>query len=157
GVSPEATATADNVAEMAPPSFWEGGGVRVTDGTILHPGVTVGASYQTNVFYQDKADGPNGPISSPVLRTGINATWGSIAPARMEIEAPGAENRQRFTFNLDLTLDWYQFLSSNPDVTAESGLAIGFLGGVAFNPQGQLELDLSDGYVRNITPGQQIR
>jgi len=75
----------------------------------------------------------------------------------MEIESPGMEPRPRLTFNLDLTLDWYQYLSSDADVRAISDLAVGFLGEVAFNPGGAFELDLRDGFVRNVTPGQQIR
>jgi hypothetical protein len=158
--APEAPAeaqTAENLAQEAGPGFWEAGGVKVTDGTILHPAATVGTSYQTNVFFKDPADGPDGVVGSAVLRVGIAATWGTVTPPRMEIESPAMEARQRLTFNLDLSLDWYQFLSSNPDVREVSDLAVGFVGGVAFNPGGALELDLRDGFVRNVTPGQQIR
>src|SRR5215470_10265291 len=70
---PEPAQTADSLAQSEGPGFWEGGGVRVTDGTILHPAATIGTSYQTNVFYQAAEDG-NGPVSSAVLRAGIAAT-----------------------------------------------------------------------------------
>src|SRR5262249_22993350 len=155
-LEPEPNLTADSLAQSEGPGFWEGGGVRVTDGTILHPAATIGTSYQTNVSSQPPEDG-TGPVSSAVLRAGIAATWGTIPPARMEIESPGMEARQRITFNLDLTLDWYQYLSSDSDIRAVSDLAIGFLGDVAFNPGGAFELDIRDGFVRNVTPGQQIR
>jgi hypothetical protein len=76
----------------------------------------------------------------------------------MEIEAPGSgEIHQKIAFNVDTNLEWIQYLSSNQAIRDESDLGIGFLGNVAFNPGGSLELDLRDGFVRNVSPGQQVR
>jgi len=155
---PGAPATADSVSDIQPPSFWEGGGVRIGEDTVLHPNVSLTGSYQSNVFFQDSKDGPDGPISSPLLRIGVGASWASLTPARMEIEAPASSPApQRISFHLDLGLEWDEYLSGNSDVTRQDDLGIQFLGDVKFNPEGQLYLDLSDGFVRNVTPGQSLR
>lgn len=151
--------SADGLADVPNPSFWEGGGVRIGQDTILHPGVSVTGSYQSNVFFQDSKDGPAGPISSPLLRFGVGASWATITPGRMEIEAPSGTDTslQKITFNLDASLEWDQYLSSDSAVTDQNDLGISFLGDVKFNPQGALTLDLRDGFVRNVTPGQSLR
>ncbi len=159
-VEAEATApaSADQIGDIPVPSPWEGGGFRIGDDTILHPNVTLAGAYQSNVFFQDSRDLPSGPMSSPQLRIGVGASWASITQGRMEIEAPtGDSARPRFSFHLDGGLTWYQYLSSNSDVTDQNDLGISFLGDAIFNPQGALSFEISDGFVRNVSPGQQLR
>jgi len=153
-----APASADQITDIPPPDFWEGGGVRIGEDTVLHPNVTLVGAYQPNVFFQDSRDLPSGPISSPLLRIGVGASWGSLTPGRMDLEAPTSDSaRPRFSFHLDGGVTWYQYLSSNSDVTSQDDLGIQFLGDAVFNPQGVLSLELSDGFVRNVAPGQQLR
>ena len=158
--APEATTatSADAITDIGPPDFWQGGGIRIGDSSVLHPGVAVSGTYQSNVFFQDAKDGPGGPVSSALMRIGVGASWASIDPARMEIEAPGSNNPPpKVSFNFDANLEWNQYLSSESTVSDQSGLGIGFLGDVKINPQGAVMLDLRDGFVRNVTPGQSIR
>lgn len=155
--APEVT-SADDLVDVPRPGFWEGGGVRLTEGTVLHPSVALTTSYQTNVFFQDSADGPSGPVGAALFVLTAGASWGTMTPARLELEAPGgAGSGQRIAFNLDLSLSWNQYASSDSEIVARSDLGIGFLGNVVFNPQGAFSLELRDGFLRNVSPGQSLR
>jgi hypothetical protein len=150
--------SADAVNDLPPPSFWEGGGLRIGDSTALHPSVSVGSGYQTNVFFQDANDAPAGPIASALLRFGVGASWATLSPGRMEIEAPtGDAARQRLAFSLDANLTWNQYLSSDADVKRVSDLGIGLLGDVKLNPQGAVSFEARDGFTRSVQPGQGVK
>ena len=75
------------VQDFPQASFWEGGGVKLTEGSVFHPAFDLQTGYQTNVFYQNAADSP-GPIGAVISRIGVSGTWESVSRQRMELEAP---------------------------------------------------------------------
>jgi hypothetical protein len=147
----------ESMGELPAPSFWEGGGVRVTEGTVLHPTVQVAGAYQTNVFFQDGDDGPDGPISAAVARFSVGASWGTVSPGRMELEAPSGDVRPRLAFDIDAMLTWNQFISGDDAVSDQSDLGIGLNAEATFNPRGKVQLMVRDAFIRNVNPGQSLR
>src|SRR5688500_15917437 len=134
----------EQMADLPPPSFWEGGGVRVTEGTVLHPSAAVSGAYQTNVFYQDSSDGPDGPISSALARFSVGAAWGSIGPGRMQLEPPGGDARPRLAFLIEALPTWNQYLSSDETLSDQSDLGIGLNADVKLNPGGKVVFSVRD-------------
>ena len=106
----EAGNSAEAIAELPQPGFWEGGGVRVGEGTIFHPAFGLSGGYQSNVFFQDSGDGPSGPVGAGLARVSAGGSYGTIDRGRMEAEAPGGEG-PRLIFNVDGLLTWNQYIS----------------------------------------------
>jgi hypothetical protein len=145
------------VAELPQPGFWEGGGVRITEGTVFHPSVQLAGSYQSNVFYQDSSDGPSGPVSAAIARLSLGASWGTVTPARMQLEAPGGDSSPRLVFNVEGILTWNQYLSGDDVISNQSDLGIGLNADAKFNPQGKVTFGIRDSFVRSVNPGQSLR
>jgi hypothetical protein len=76
--------SAEAIADLPRPGFWEGGGIRVTEGTVLHPTFGIQGGYQTNVFYQDSDDGPEGPVSSALARFSVGGSFETLSRQRMD-------------------------------------------------------------------------
>ncbi len=154
----EEAPTAESLGELPRPDFWEGGGVRVTEGTVFHPSFELSSGYQSNVFYQDPDDGPSGPMGAGLARFTVGASFGTISAERAEAEAPGSGSAgPRLLFDLGAMLTWVQYLASQDVITEQSDLGIGLNASVKLNPTGKVSLELRDSFVRNVNPGQSLR
>jgi hypothetical protein len=154
----ESGASAEAIADLPQPGFWEGGGVRVTEGTVFHPSFGVAGGYQSNVFYQDSGDGPGGPVGAGLARISAGASFGTIDRGRLEVEAPGGGgDGGRLVFHLDGLLTWNQFFSSDDTISGQSDLGIGLNADFKLNPRGKVTFAVRDSFVRSVNPGQSLR
>ncbi len=152
----EAELTPDVVGEQSLPSFWEGGGVVVGEGMIAHPSVEISGSYQPNVFYQAVGD-PGGIIGAPIIRVGVGSSVETVTPGRMEIEAPGGDRAtQKLAFHADGSVTWNQYVSSDQNVSNQSGVGLGLLLDLKIDPEGALSAEIRDAYVRSVNPGESL-
>jgi hypothetical protein len=138
-------------AAVAPISIVEGPGIRVGEGTVLHPAFGIETGVVSNVFYEEDA-----PNSTGVLRLMAQIGTGSLSDQRLKL-APtadeGAEsevNQGKLRYRASLRLSYDVMLSGNETVRDTGGLGIGAsLHGVA-NPQGRWAFSFDDDFERLI-------
>lgn len=110
----------------APVSVVEGAGVKIGEGTVLHPVVGLETGFVSNVFYQ-----ATDASAAGLLRLLVEAGTGSLPPARLA--APGAgenvkPNLGSFVYRADARLSYDFYLSNNERITDQGGLG----GGLSF-------------------------
>jgi hypothetical protein len=128
------------------PTFMQGGGVAI--GTlVLHPNFLLATGYDTNVFYQNSTDGPNGPQGSALARAAIGGTLSNAPRSEAESDEP-----PRIGVNVNATFTWNQYLSSDGVIRDQSDLGIGLIGSLAFNAGSTGSFYVQDGFVRAIQP-----
>lgn len=118
GISPEGA--------LAPISIVEGPGVKVGEGTVLHPIVGMETGFISNVFYEARGENP---VGSGVLRLIAQAGAGSLSPQRLAIDSEGLAppNHGIFQYRADLRLTYDLMLSTNDEVQDQGGLGVGAL------------------------------
>ena len=117
GITPEGA--------LAPISIVEGPGVKVGEGTVLHPIVGLETGYVSNVFYEDQS-----PRGAAIMRFLAQVGTGSLSPQRLAMasdEATTPENPGSFVYRADLRLTYDLHLSGNDAVTEQNGLGVGAL------------------------------
>lgn len=111
---------------LAPISIVEGPGVKIGEGTVLHPIVGMETGFVSNVFYDDADENPNG---AGILRLIAQAGAGSLSPQRLAIESEGTTpaSQGTFQYRADLRLTYDLLLSGNDNVQEQGGLGVGAL------------------------------
>lgn len=134
-----APASAQNVASfdptdaVSPISVVEGPGVKVGEGTVLHPVFGVETGFLSNVFYEDGSEDPSG---AGLLRLLAQIGSGSLplsrltSPSLLELDQAGDEqtsvaNAGDFQYRADLRLSYDLLLSGDNTVSDTGGLGIG--------------------------------
>lgn len=130
GISPAGT--------LAPVSIVEADGVKVGEGTVLHPIVGLETGVISNVFFEASDEAP---VAAGILRLigqiGTGSLPGSrLAPAGDGDALPeGQQNLGSFQYRADLRLSYDFYLSGNDAVSEQNGLGVaGTFRGVV-NPQ----------------------
>jgi hypothetical protein len=129
--SAQAVASFDPSDAVAPISVVEGPGVKVGEGTVLHPIFGVETGFISNVFHEDTEPNPAG-----LLRLLAQMGSGSLplsrltSPGMLEQNQSGDEqtsvtNAGDFQYRADLRLSYDLLLSTNTRTTEAGGLGVG--------------------------------
>lgn len=126
GISPEGA--------IAPISIVEGPGVKVGEGTVLHPIFGFETGYVSNVFYT-----ANNPTGAGILRLIAQIGAGSLTPQRLaasnDPETDNHENSGVLQYRADLRATYDIYLSGKDSVGSQDGLGIGALFRGIVNPK----------------------
>jgi hypothetical protein len=128
--------------------YREGPGVRLGYvPLVLHPGLAVDGGYDSNVFYAG-SDRP--AIGAGLLRFRAHFDLATLPPQRLEQDTGTADPKVEFRFSTQL--EYREYLSSNPDVTAQRSLNLFANADLTVLPKGPFTLRLYDMYVRTVDP-----
>ena len=111
-------------AQTTVPDVVEGAGIKVGEGTVIHPVLGVESGVVYNVFYED---GSEDPVASGLLRVIAELAVGSLPTERLQTpqdEEESTHNYGDFAFRADLHLEYEEWLSGNDNVRAQRDLAI---------------------------------
>lgn len=121
GITPEGA--------LAPISVVEGAGIKVGEGTVLHPIVGLETGYVSNVFYEEGSERGAG-----IMRLIAQIGTGSLSPQRLAVsgtspdDTPIAqENQGSFIYRADLRLSYDLYLSGSDTISSQNGLGVGAL------------------------------
>ncbi len=129
--SAQAVATFDPADAVAPISVVEGPGVKIGEGTVVHPIFGVETGFISNVFYEDADPNPAG-----LLRLLAQVGAGSLplsrltSPGLLETnqfgdEQPAVPAAGDFQYRADVRLSYDLLLSTNDRTTGGGGLGAG--------------------------------
>lgn len=147
-------------AEVAPGSV-EGPGVKVGEGTVIHPVVGVETGVISNVFFEDTNENFSG-----ILRLIAEFSAASLSAQRLaaveagESEDSVAEGEGTATsasagdvaWDAGLRLAYEEWLSGNDRVQAQRDLAIGFDANALVNPRSTWQFVAEEHFTREIRP-----
>lgn len=157
----QATASFDAGDAVDPISIVEGPGVKIGEGTVLHPVFGVETGVVSNVFYEEANANPAG-----LLRLLAQVGAGSLGKKRLT--TPGAvdenpltagendgregtiTNEGSFQYRADLRMSYDFLLSGNDRVTAQGGLGVGAMLRGIVNPQSTLSFSFFEDFERII-------
>jgi len=111
-------------------------GILLSDGALLHGGVSVDGGYDSNVFYNDKGF----ETGSPLLR--VNPFLEFTNTAR------NGEVPSGLFFDLKAALSYREYLSSDPEVTRLRSITPTISANVEHNAKGTVAFGFSDSFVR---------
>ena len=141
---PEATPLdpLDPVRVVSPLTLVQGDGIKIGEGTAFYPQVGFETGYESNTFYQ-----ANDPTGAGIARLLVVAGIGSLSRSRLGAASPG-----ELQFEANAYAAYDQYLSSNGDVTDQSGLGLGFHGNALVHPEGTVSFYANDGFDRVLRP-----
>ncbi|MDQ3339392.1 MAG: hypothetical protein M4D80_29865 [Myxococcota bacterium] len=118
GISPEGA--------LAPISIVEGPGIKIGEGTVLHPIIGLETGVVSNVFYETSDEQPR---TAGLLRIIGQIGTGSLSPQRLAVsgESDGATNPGTMEYRADLRLSYDLYLSGQDTVQEQGGLGVGAL------------------------------
>ncbi len=138
----------------------EGPGYEVSEGTVIHPSVTLETGFISNVFYEDVS-----PAAAAVVRLigGFRiASQNAKPPGELEAsvaeeaEAEGEETPEPAPSKVDFRLGGQVillgYLSSQDQVRDQSDVAGSLDGHVVVNPAGNVSFSADDTFVRDARP-----
>lgn len=128
----------------------EGAGVKVGEGTVLHPVLGIESGVVQNVFFEENSTNVAG-----VLRIIGELVVGSLPSERMQMpseESPETQNFGDLAFRGDLHLQYDEYLSNSDRVRAQRGVS-GFASaqGLVF-PKQTWQFGFGDVFSRTIRP-----
>lgn len=135
---------------VAPGSVVEGPGIKVGEGTVLHPVVGLETGVVSNVFYEE-----TDPRATGVLRLLAQISTASLSPARLAaIATPDADNPQEnhgnFQYRADARVSYDLMLSGSETVRDTGGLGLGLSLHALANAQGRLSFGVDEDFQRLI-------
>lgn len=134
----------------APTAGVEGDGIKVGEGTVVHPVVGLSTGVVSNVFYEDTSANAAG-----ILRFLAQVGAGSLSSARLTPTNAGAGGESGgeqgdFQYRASLRLTYDQMLSNNGTVTATGGLGVGATIRGLVNPMGSWSFGFDENFTRLI-------
>ena len=122
----------------------EGHGVKVGEGTVLHPVLGIETGYISNVFYENQ-----NPVGAGLIRVLAEVDTSSLPPARLSDNDANATtpdvhelaNLGVFEYDASVHASYDQYLSNNGDVTSQGGLGLGVLADAVVNPNKPVVFD----------------
>lgn len=139
----------DPESATAPASGVEGPGIKVGEGTVIHPVVGVSTGVVSNVFYED-----TDALAGGVIRLFAQVGAGSLSSARLTQTNPGAGaeefNSGSFQYRASLRASYDFMLSGNDNVSSQGGLGLGATLRGLTNPTGTWSFGFEDNFVRLI-------
>ena len=129
---------------VAPMSSVEGPGVKVGEGTVLHPVFGIETGVISNVFYESAAANGAG-----LLRLLAQVGTGSLSQARL---ADGAEEPEQgsLQYRADLRASYDLMLTGNEAVSGTGGLGLGASLHLMVNPMGRFAFGADEDFTRLI-------
>jgi hypothetical protein len=151
-----ATATAQSASEItistfdpenavAPNSLVEGPGIRIGEGTVLHPVFGLQTGVISNVFHES-----TDPVAAGLLRLIAQVATASDDGKRGSIEGDVPKATQDLQYRASLRASYDVMLSGNDTVNETGGLGLGLTLGGVVNPQGKVAFALDEEFVRLI-------
>jgi opacity protein-like surface antigen len=131
-------------------SVVEGAGVKVGEGTVLHPVLGVETGIVHNVFYEE-----NDPVISGLLRVIGEFAVGSLPAERMQAVPEQAENTRDYgdlAFRLEASLQYEEYLTSNQNAQDQRDLAVSALARGLVFPKRTWQFGFSDEFRRETRP-----
>jgi opacity protein-like surface antigen len=109
---------------MAPVSIVEGPGIKIGEGTVLHPIVGLETAFVSNTFYEE-----SDPIPAGLLRLVAQVYTASLSKQRLGITegAEGEPNLGSHQWRAGVRLSYDFYLSGNNNVQEQGGLGVGAL------------------------------
>ena len=145
--NPVSIGSFDPDQSVAPMSVIEGPGVKVGEGTVLHPIFGMETGFVSNVFYTSDA-----PKGAALLRLLAQIGTGSLSAARLApggVESPD-ENTGGFQYRADVRASYDVMLSGNEAVSGTDGLGVGASLHGMVNPMGRWALGGDEDFTRLI-------
>lgn len=109
---------------MAPISIVEGPGIKVGEGTVLHPIIGLETGFVSNAFYEE-----TDPVATGILRLVAQIHMASLSRQRLAIpdgsDVPENHGKHQYRAGLRLSYDFY--MSGRDSLQAQGGLGIGAL------------------------------
>lgn len=140
---------------VAPTSIVQGAGVKVGEGTVLHPVVGLETGVVSNVFYEE-TDAQAAGLMRLLVELGV----GSLSSQRL---APvderdsttrdaltGRTNMGQFRYGLNARLNYDYYLSGNDNVSEQGGLGGGLLFRGIVNPERPWSFGMQEDFQRQI-------
>jgi len=125
---------------LADEHLTEGIGVKVGEGTVLHPRVGLETGFVSNVFYEEDS-----PTASGVARLVGEL---SVAPDGGEHRKPGGD----LDFRAGLKLEYEAYLSSDEAAQDQRNLGVSAFGKVTVSPNGPYIFNVKDEFDRVSRP-----
>lgn len=142
-----AVATFDPANAVAPISTVEGPGIKIGEGTVIHPVVGMETGVISNVFYE--ASDPN---AAGVLRLLAQVGTGSLPMSRLA--AMGADDdstdKGSVQYRADLRASYDFILSNDETATDTGGLGLGASLHALVNPMGRFSFGIDEDFQRLI-------
>lgn len=139
----------DPESATAPTSGVEGPGIKVGEGTVIHPVVGLSTGVVSNVFYEE-----TDALTGGVIRLFAQVGAGSLSSARLSPTNPGAgaeeSDQGSFQYRASLRASYDFMLSGNDAVSAQGGLGIGATLRGLTNPNGTWSFGFDNNFVRLI-------
>jgi hypothetical protein len=131
---------------VAPTSAVEGPGIKIGEGTVLHPVFGLETGYVSNVFYS-----ATNPVGAGVLRGLIQIGTGSMTGDRLtQPDGSEAGDQPSFQYRVSVRASYDALLSGDSVVRDTGGFGVGAsFHGVA-NPQGTWTFGVDDDFARII-------
>jgi len=128
----------------------EGAGIKVGEGTVLHPVVGIETGVVQNVFYED-----DDPVLSGLLRLSAEFAVGSLPPERLqatEDEDERTHNYGDLALRLEGGIHYEEYLTSNDVVRTQRNVTGDILARGIIFPRQTWQLHLSDEFSRTQRP-----
>jgi opacity protein-like surface antigen len=126
----------------------EGAGVKVGEGTVIHPIVGVESGIVHNVFFEASDETPR---TSGILRIIGELAAGSLPSERLQSpveQEPNTENFGDLAFRLEASAAYEEYLQTDDRIQAQRGLTLGILArGIVF-PKQTWQFAFSDEFKR---------
>jgi hypothetical protein len=123
----------------------EGAGVKIGEGTVLHPVAGFETGFTSNVFYDDK------DVAAPFLRVLAELNFASLSDERLQTVTEDGDVQQEpgdLQWRAGIRVIGEEYLSSNDNVGAQHNLAGGLnVHGLVF-PKRTWQFGFGDDYVR---------
>ncbi|MGE0868671.1 MAG: hypothetical protein AB7P03_08920 [Kofleriaceae bacterium] len=145
GLATSASAQQPPVADIV-----EGGGLKISEGTVLHPVLGIETGIVHNVFYEDSS-----PILSGMMRVIGEIAVGSLPPERLQAPTEQDSSTRHYgslAFRLDVHAQYEEYLSSNDDVQAQRNFAYAALAQGLVYPRQTWQFAFSDELRRETRP-----
>ncbi|MBA2543846.1 MAG: hypothetical protein H0V17_29650 [Deltaproteobacteria bacterium] len=137
-------------AQQGASAVVEGAGVKVGEGTVIHPIIGIETGVIQNVFYEQSDAEVAG-----VMRIIGQLAVGSLPAERMQMpdeQSPETQNFGDFAFRAEAYLQYDEYLSSNESIRAQRGLSAHLMGRGLVFPKNTWQFGFADEFSRTIRP-----
>jgi hypothetical protein len=135
----------DPDAAVAPITAVEGPGIKIGEGTVLHPAFGLETGYTSNVFYT-----ATNPTGAGVLRALAQIGTGSVTGDRLGAADSEAPIEPSFEYRASVRLSYDALLSGDSTVRGTGGLGVGATFHGATTPHGPWTFGIDDDFSRII-------
>ena len=127
----------------------EGAGVKVGEGSVLHPVVGAETGYTTNVFYEQTG------VGAPFMRLLAELNIASLSEQRIQSadpDAPVSEKSGDLTFHGGIRFIGQEYLTGDPNIDAQHNISGGANVHAWVFPQRTWRFGIDDDYIRDNRP-----